>query len=152
MESNFDLENKAKSMGMPGLLVTTKDRLKDERRPVSCIVNLQDDFDSKGNDLSGTHWCAVYVEGKKCCYFDPIGFPPSAEVQLYLYDLRPYPFNNQQVQDEKGGWCGTYCLFFLKFFHKNKQIESMDTRLNRFLQLFSTNPKDNETLLSNYLP
>jgi hypothetical protein len=147
MESNIQLKEDASKMGLK-IEVCTKDDM--PKKPISCIINLQDDFSSDGTDLGGTHWCAVYRDGKQACYFDPIGMPPPAQVQVYLYPCRPYPYNSQQVQDERGGYCGKYCIYFLYFMTNNKQIKSIGDRLDRFLKLFSTDPRDNERLLLNH--
>lgn len=154
METNFQLEDKLNKYGLDKMIVTTKDRLHQYvSRPRSAIVNLQDDYDSNGTDLNGTHWTACYIEdNKECCYFDPIGVAPPSEVQLYLYHYRPYPYSAQQVQDASRGWCGSYCLMFLWFMANNKQITDMSERLEKFLKLFL--PSDlgkNEVLLKKYL-
>lgn len=157
MQSNIDLMDEAKKLHIPLVDVVCKDKLKNVRYRqgnYGIIVNLQDDFDASGVDLSGTHWCVIYVEGNKACYFDPIGFPPPADVQLWLYRFKPYPYNAQQVQDESKLWCGMYCLHFIQFMVNNQQIKSLHTRMDAFLKLYLFDDDDlprNEILLKKYM-
>jgi hypothetical protein len=150
METNIELEEDLERLGLQNkVVVTTKDHLH-QFSGKSSIVNLQDDVDIEGNDLTGTHWVAVFLNGKEACYFDPIGIAPPSEVQLYLYKRRPYPYSSQQVQDEKGGHCGRYCLAFLWFMYNNHKVKPVGKRLEKFLQMFSTDVKDNADLIKQY--
>lgn len=156
-QSNRDLEDIAKKLKLPLYTVVSKDELKDVKKKsgeYAIIINLQDDYNSKGVDLSGTHWTALYVEGRHAVYFDPIGFIPPADVQLWMYPFKPYIYSGQQVQDEKKEFCGMYCLHFIQFMTQNKQIKDLTQRLQSFLKLYLTDDKElpeNEILLHKYL-
>ena len=68
-------------------------------------------------DGIGTHWVATY-NGQ---YFDPFGLAPD----LGLEHLQWKPL---QIQDIRTGWCGQYCLFWLKY--------ALDDDLSGFYKFF----------------
>lgn len=146
----MDLIKRAKELNLPLLQVVTKDELaevKHKHGSYGIIVNLQDDYDIDGNDLTGTHWVLVYIEDGDAIYFDPIGFEPPADIQIWLYPYRPYPVSKEQIQDQTRGYCGEYCLYCLYFMEANKQINSLRKRLEAFLTIWSDDPEENEELL-----
>ncbi len=154
MQSNTDLEQRCRDLRLPLLAVVTKDKLKDikyHKGTYGIIVNLQDDFTSEGVDESGTHWTGIYVEKGHAVYYDSIGMIPPADVQLWLYDHRPWMWSNEQIQSTSKQWCGTYVLHFLWFMYKHQQIKNLKERFDKFLHQYSENPDDNEQLLRRYM-
>jgi len=92
--SRDDLLKLASTMGL-NIKVDWASNYKKYSKSDALIINIGDGV--------GTHWTATY-NGK---YFDPFGLPPD----LGLEHLEWTPI---QIQDIKSGYCGQYCLFWLK--------------------------------------
>jgi hypothetical protein len=154
MQTDDDLIVKASRLGISLNGVYTKDTLPAIKQG-GYIINLQDDYDSSGVNLHGTHWTAVYVEkqGSKyeVSYFDSFGLPPPSDVQIWLYEYQPYPYSNIQIQNEQSGFCGDYCLYYLWFMEHNKKKRSLSDRMYQFQDLWSNDVEDNLRLLKRYL-
>lgn len=147
MNSNTDLIKYAKQLRIPLRYVGTKDKLKEERlHDGGYILNLQDDYNTDGTDQLGTHWTSFYVERGKAVYFNSFGMSPPAEVQLFLWKLRPIAYNQQHIQNIRSGWCGIYVLAFLRYMMTHKHIPLYE-RLQKFVDQFSDDVEDNLTIL-----
>lgn len=97
-------------------------------------------------NLNGhSHWCCLYMDGNQHYYFDPFGFVPPTEVEN---KIKPYYYNDEQIQDMNDSSCGYYCVAFIKFM--NHKLDSLKS-YNDFIHLFSTNSKDNEKILSSII-
>lgn len=146
--TNFQLMEQARKQGLPLVGVFNKDALPSVRQQGFYIINLSDTENSQGESLPGTHWTVMYIEGKKACYWDSFGFPPPLEAQHFLKPYIPYPYNRHQIQNEKGGYCGVYVLYFMKFMTLNRQKKpSLDTRMKIFSSLFYCEVERNLTRL-----
>jgi hypothetical protein len=151
MKTNFQLADDLQKLNVPLVGVFNKDRFpKVPRRNGGYVINMQDDVDSQGNDLSGTHWVALYTEGSKAAYFDSFAFPPPRQVQDYLHSYQPYVINDKQIQSVKSGVCGSYVIFFLWFMSRNRQLP-FNQRYRFFIDLFSDDPSKNRILLKKHL-
>lgn len=94
-------------------------------------------------NLNGhSHWCALYIDGDNNYYFDPFGFVPPTEVED---KIKPYYYNDEQIQDMNDSSCGYYCIGFIKFM--NHKVDALKS-YNDFIHLFSQDSKDNEKILS----
>ncbi len=96
------------------------------------IINLA----SAGQE--GTHWVALYL-GDNAYYFDSFGQVPPLEV-LDLIDQCGYPeyfINAKQIQDIRSGFCGEYCVLFLKYMNARNGTEMQ--RFSRFQNKFRDN-------------
>lgn len=147
MLTNFDLEDIAEKDGLDLIGVFSKNLMPKERVAGSYIINLQD-----YEDGDGTHWVACKIfDNKKCCYFDPFGFPAPADVNSFLMPFKPFASNNRTIQDIKSIKCGYFCLAFVKYFNdfntKNDVYEAYDDWLN----CFSNNPKTNDKIVMEML-
>lgn len=149
--TNWDLETEAGEMRLPLVGVFNKDNLPSIHREGFYIINMQDDYDSKGNDLSGTHWVVFYIEGNQAVYFDSFGFKPPLQVQNFLKNWLPYPYNEKHIQNIRSGVCGKYVLAFMKFMHSNRQIRSLKERLQKFISRFKTDTTQNRRILLSML-
>ena len=103
------------------------------------IVNL----DTSNN--SGTHWTAVYSPPLKSFYFDSYGFVPPEELEV---KIKPYIYNDKDIQDWNSEACGWFCIAFIKFLYDKNDKE---TAYKEFLKLFSNNTKENDNKLKEYL-
>ncbi len=150
MDTNFDLLRKAEQLRLPLRFIGNKDQLPPYLHNGTYIINMQDDVDSKGGKLRGTHWVCVYIENKQGVYMDSFGLLPPANVQLWLYPIRPIIISSKQIQNIHSGHCGEYCLSFLRymFFKRNVPLKK---RLHTWLSLFSDDPTHNLKILNRTL-
>ena len=152
MRTNFDLENEAYKYRLPLIGVFNKDQIPRVLRNGFYIINLQDDFDSEGNDLMGSHWTVFYIEGKEAVYFDSFGMAPPIEVQNFLKPFLPYPYNTQIIQSMRSTVCGDYVMFFMRYMYMNqKQVKNVERRFKNFLGLWDIDVSKNRDKLINYL-
>lgn len=152
MMTNWDLQNEAARRRLPLVGIYNKDQLPPNPQQGYYIINLQDDLDSMGNDLPGTHWTIVYIEGKHAVYFDSFGFAPPYQVQNFLKPFIPYPYNSQVIQSMRSTVCGKYVLYFMVFMsHNRTRIHSLNRRFQAFLKLWSKDVSKNREKLLNYL-
>jgi len=89
MLTNFQLAEESHKLGIPLVGIFNKDNLPNERKEGCYIINLQDDFDEHGNDQMGSHWTSFIIEKNQAAYWDPFGFNPPANVQIFLKPFRP---------------------------------------------------------------
>lgn len=147
MNTNVELWKYAKALRIPLRAVVTKDRLGMEPlQNGGYVINLQDDYRVDGYDQQGTHWVAFWVENGKSVYFNSFGLAPPAEVQLFLWKYRPILYNSSQIQNIQSGWCGVYCLAFLKYMSSSTKI-SLPIRFQRFLDFWDDDVENNLRLL-----
>ena len=152
MRTNWDLENEAHAKRLPLIGVFNKDQIPRHYKNGFYIINLQDDFDSRGQDLPGSHWTVFYVEGKEAVYFDSFGFAPPVEVQNFLKPFAPYPYNQQVVQSMRSTVCGDYVMFFMMYMYHNKNwTRNLRKRFAAFMRLWSPNVLKNRELLLKYI-
>ena len=97
------------------------------------------------SDGDGTHWTLCYKHPLKSYYFDSYGFVPPIEVEV---KLKPYHFNDEDIQDWNSKACGWYSLAFIKFLHDKQDKE---VAFKEFLNLFSKKTTENDDILSKYL-
>jgi len=62
--------------------------------------------------------------------------------------IRPYIYNDADIQDFNSEACGYYALAFIKFLNDkaNKEVA-----FKEFLRLFKSNTKENDDILKKYL-
>lgn len=151
MNTDTQLIEYAKRLHIPLRFIGNKDKLAGfPLQNGAYIVNLQDDVNSNGEDQSGTHWVAFWIEKGKAVYFNSFGIAPPAEIQLYLYRFRPYMYNENQIQNTASGWCGIYVLSFLQSMKSHPDVD-LKKRFEKFLYRFSENPRDNLGILKNIM-
>jgi hypothetical protein len=96
--------------------VYSKDQLPTLERNKFYIINLQDS--GAGN---GSHW-TVFFNKKPLTsiYYDSFGFIAPLEVQK---QIKPYIYNDTEIQNYNSSACGYYCIAFIKFMHKKTNKE-----------------------------
>ena len=105
------------------------------------IVNLQDH-----DEGDGTHWTAFYYNyPSTSIYFDSYGFIAPMDVQKRI---KPYIYNDKDIQDFNSSACGFYCIAFIKFLHdKTDKVQMYKT----FLKLFKLETIQNDKILQKML-
>lgn len=142
--SNFELIDIIKDMKLDYHFggVFSKDQLPKELiREKFYIVNLQDH-----DEGSGTHWTVFYYNKPlTSIYFDSYGFIAPLDVEN---SIKPYIYNNAEIQDFDSSACGYFCIAFIKFLHnKDNKQEAYKT----FLKLFKQQTVKNDKILHNML-
>lgn len=151
MKTNYDIADELYKLHVPLVGIYTKDKFPHvPRKNGAYVINLEDDVDSNGKELNGTHWVALYIENKNAGYFDPFSFPPPRQVQDFLKPFRPYLVNDKHIQSEQSSICGTYVVFFLWWMNKHRELPFND-RMKIFVDLFSDNPKKNRKILEKHV-
>ena len=114
-----------------------KDELPKKLKTGWFIVNMDDSTDPR----NGTHWVALKNNKGNCFYFDPIGIIPPIEV---LKKCKKCIYNYRQIQDRNSTACGWFCIAIVLFEKKYKNV-------NKFIEYFSDNPKQNDFKLFHLL-
>ena len=95
-------------------------------------------------NLNGhSHWTALIKNGAKYFYFDAYGFPAPIEVEKKISNS--YAWSNREIQDLNSSSCGWYCIAFLRYMIKSKDLERA---YESFVGLFNKNTAVNEKVLS----
>lgn len=144
----FDLTTNIELMHMAEiykfeLKVLSKDQLKDipkKERPGNYIINLQNIKD--GN---GTHWVSLIIYPKPLnisFYYDSFGILPPLEVIYFVNSGKNIAFCemyicNKQIQNIYDGFCGQYCIDFLRYMNKEYQKINPLKRFDKYLELWS---------------
>ena len=137
--NDIQLKEYAKKMGLPLNNILMRDEMNHLNQDGFYIINLDD---SNGN---GTHWTSLFYHPLNSYYFDSYGFVPPLEVEK---KIRPYIYNDADIQDFNSEACGYYALAFIKFLHDKTNKE---TAFKEFLNLFKNNKKENDDILKKYL-
>jgi len=135
--SNFDMLKILKSQNIKIIGIYMKDELPSKLKQGFYIVNLASEKDKNG----GTHWMAFYYTPNKSYYFDPYGELAPLEVDN---KIRPYIYNMKQIQDYNSTACGYYCMAFIIYMN---EFKNKSNGFFKFINLFSTNTKENDKLL-----
>jgi hypothetical protein len=142
--SNFEIMDIIKDMNLDYHFggVYSKDQLPNELiREKFYIVNLQDH--DEGN---GTHWTVFYYNKPLTSInFDSYGFVAPLDVENRI---KPYIYNDAEVQDFDSSACGYFCIAFIKFLH-NKADKQEAYKI--FLKLFKLNTLKNDKILQHLL-
>merc|ERR1712146_814947 len=124
--------------------------LKKNRLDFGYVINLQDDEDSSGNDLPGSHWCAVWIEKDSCCYFDSYGIIFPRQIKEYCSGLHLI-HSTKMIQSETSVLCGSFCILFLFVMSRQKHIKKLENRMKAFNSMFYNDTKKNDQRLKDIL-
>ena len=141
--SNFDLINIINKFKLDYCFggVYSKDQMPELQRDKFYIINLQDH--DEGN---GTHWTVFYYNKPlESIYFDSYGFIAPIDVED---KIKPYIFNDADIQDMDSSACGYFCVAFIKFLHN--KINKKEA-YKAFLSLYKHHPSKNDKILYNLL-
>jgi hypothetical protein len=137
--TDIDIKNFAIQKKLPLESILMRDEIKDHLKTGFYVINLDT------SDQKGTHWTVCYAHPLKSYYFDSYGFVPPLELEQ---KIKPYIYNDKDVQDWNSEACGWYCIAFIKFLYDKLDKE---IAYKEFLKLFSKNTKENDKILKEYL-
>ena len=144
--SNIDIEELCKMFKINLVFCGFKAKLNNLRViPGSYVINL-DEINSQGS-----HWVCFYINNKFCVYFDSFGEEPPLEVINFCRKSNIKLMSNYfKIQDINGTECGWYCIAFLYWMNKYKNVNQYI--LNMFNKQFDTeNTKNNKSILQKYI-
>ena len=163
MLTDIQIKDLAKKMDIPLVFCGFKDELATEKLQYnkSYIINLEDEFDDKGNQNEGTHWICgqvnKYPNGKiERIFFDSYGAPPAEEIKKFLGQGHYVPYNKKDIQSLMNGACGWYALAFLHYINSFEgRTNDLYSDVEDFLSLFndlnvSCDFKANEYMLKQF--
>ena len=135
--NDIQLKEYAEKMGLPLNNILMRDEMNHLNEDGFYIINL--------DNSNGTHWTSLFYHPLNSYYFDSYGFVPPLEVEQ---KIRPYIYNDADIQDFNSEACGYYALAFIKFLNDktNKEVA-----FKEFLRLFKSNTKENDKILKKYL-
>ena len=139
VSTNTQLINFAEKMKLPLNNILMRDEMNELKNDGFYIINLDN---SNGN---GTHWTALYFHPLNSYYCDSFGFVPPLEVEE---KIKPYHYNDADIQDFNSEACGYYCLAFIKFLHDKNDKE---LAFKEFLKMFGKKTIENDKILEKYL-
>ena len=160
MLSNFDIEKLCAKLDLPLIGVYQKDQLANIPKHVgSYYINQM-----SSSEGDGSHWVLAKIycdeerdvmrdEGEleaKALYFDPFGLNMSKEVEDFLIDFKPIPYNNKQIQSVRTSECGWFCIACDYALEHKKYRDTYLEDYENFLEFFNTDPKKNLTLLKDF--
>jgi hypothetical protein len=159
MLSNFDIEKLCDKLDLPLIGVFQKDQLRNVPKQIgSYYINQQ-----SSSDGDGSHWTLfkIYCDDErddeypailqaKALYFDPFGLNMSKEVEDYLADFKPIPYNNKQIQSVRSTECGWYCVACDFALEHKKHSETYLEDYELFLHHFQADPNKNLNLLKDF--
>ena len=137
--SDIQLKNFCSQLKLPLENILMRDEIKENLKEGFYIINL----DTSENE--GTHWTVCYAYPLQSYYFDSFGLVPPLELEQ---KIKPYLYNNDDIQDWNSDACGWYSIAFIKFLNDkiNKEVA-----FKEFLKLFKNNTKENDKILKEYL-
>ena len=150
--TNFEIIDICKRYHIPLIGIYNKDELplRSNRKQGGYIINLQDDEDSTGTDLPGTHWTCFAIEKDHCVYFDSYGIIFPRQVKEFCRGLH-LVHSKKMIQDPKSVLCGSFCILFLFFISRQKHIRKLENRMNAFNSMFYIDTKKNDDRLKQIL-
>ena len=138
--SNRDIIKILKNQNIHIHGIFMKDELPSKLTKGFYIVNLQSS--KEGN---GTYWVTLYYNPVCSYYFDAFDFIAHLEIQN---KIKPYAYNDKQIQNLNSSACGFYCIAFIIFLYGKKDIENL---YRIFINLFSNDTKRNDEVLERLL-
>ena len=137
--TNIQLLDFSEKMGLPLNDILMRDEMNQLKDDGFYIINL----DTSNNN--GTHWTALYYHPLNSYYCDSFGFVPPLEVEE---KIKPYLYNDSDIQDFNSEACGYYCLAFIKFLYDKTDKE---LAFKEFLKMFNKKTIENDNILKKYL-
>lgn len=148
MLSNIDLSHLCKTYDVPLSGIYLRDKLSQQPTPGMTIINLDD------GSQGGSHWTALWCDGKDTVYYDSFGAYPPPEIISWAKPCTKNGFYYSAwiVQHIKSEACGFYCVAFGLFIRKERKTgESLRDCFNRFVNLFEDDSRKNDAHLKRYL-
>lgn len=105
--------------------------------PAAVVANMDD------HRKKGSHWIAIYIDKHGFgTYFDSYGLPPVSQhhIDRLQRNCKRFKWNKQRLQSFDSSVCGQYCIVFLYYMCKNKNLRT-------FCKNFSKNYNENDILI-----
>jgi len=138
--TNFEILDILKKYNLKINGIYMKNELPDKLQIGFYICNLQSSYEG-----TGSHWTVFYFNYKLSVYFDSYGYMPPLEIDR---KLKPYVYNNRNIQDYNSSSCGYFCIAFIKYMYKSTNIFQS---YNEFEAVFSNNTENNDKILNSIL-
>lgn len=91
--------------------VFSKDTMPVLRNNQTAVINLQNETDSNGNPLPGTHWVSAGILNNQPWYFDSFGLGVPKEIAQALHAPESRIMHgHHQLQDDRSNFCGDFAL------------------------------------------
>jgi hypothetical protein len=147
----------AKRMNIPLVFCGFKDELEEEKlqHNKSYIINMENEFDEKGNRNDGSHYTCFqvnkYPNGTiQKVYFDSFGQPPPLVVEEFCGGQIPY--QNKDIQSLMNSACGWYCLAFLHFINSyDGRTKDLYCDCEQFTDLFEDLSESKDHLKNEFI-
>jgi hypothetical protein len=140
MTSNTDLEELLKNLKITNFQgCYFKDELNELKPNSSYIINLQSEFNDKGNRNNGTHWVALVTDNRSnAIYFDSFGSPPPTSIIKLLKKYKyKYGYTNKVIQNIRSDLCGYFAVAFIYFLTKHpSRTTNINKNTNIFINVF----------------
>lgn len=142
-----------------GIAFKDEIKAKDLEYNKSYFVNLDDEYNEKGELNSGSHWTCFqivkYPNGNVApIYFDPFGISPPECIKenIMKFCKKKIPYTTKDIQSMMANACGWYCCAFLhyinNFSHRCGDIYE-DTEM--FLSYFDDLNKSTDFMKNEYI-
>ena len=154
--TDMQIRDLAVRMDVPLVFCGFKSELAEEklRYNKAYIINMEDEFDEKGERNSGSHYTCFqvnkYPNGKtEGVYFDSFGQPPPLAVESFAGKL---PYCDKDIQSLMNSACGWYCLAFLHFINASPHRSChLYTDAGAFTDMFDDLSKSCDHLKNEYI-
>jgi hypothetical protein len=155
--TDIQIKDLAKRMKVPLVFCGFKTELEGKKLQYgkSYIVNIEDEYDDKGERNDGTHYTCFqvnkYPSGKvERIYFDSFGQPPPQIVEKFCGGKLPY--QTKDIQSLMNEACGWYCLAFLHYINAFEgRTKDLYTDCEHFTDLFDDLNKSADHLKNEYV-
>lgn len=96
-------------------------------------------------DRAGTHWIAIYTDGRRGEYFDSLGREPYATFRDYLNKhCEHWIYNDRQIQSIASRFCGHYCVYYC-------MLKCRGVDLRRIVNRFTDDTGFNDVLVHGFV-
>jgi hypothetical protein len=84
---------------------------------------------------NGTHWVCLLKRGVMYIYFDSFGIQPPQEI-INIADGSELYYSDTHIQDIDFGYCGQYCISFIKNIDYPTSLKQLVNNYNNFINNF----------------
>ena len=147
MLSNFQLDDICKQHDIKLNFCSFKSDLNNDKhkyKNYNAIINL-------ASGGLGSHWLCLIIKDGNAIYSDPFGVIYPTEVLTFCKarKVKHLAYTTDEIQYINDDHCGYYALALLLFVKHNKG--NLYDVVEKYLSMYSKNPKDNANILKSYL-
>lgn len=107
------------------------------------IINLENHDEGQGS-----HWTCFKKTDALNIYFDSFNFVAPSSIDQ---KIKPYVYNDKQIQDVTSSACGWYCIACINYIEKHNMVAGDVLAFKDFVNGFSKNQDYNDGILKRYL-